>query len=628
MNNLNIDLSRLKPFEQMELFFYITSHKITAHFQFKFQTHECFERFLNFFHDREPDIWGEKLSWGNNKFFLMTENLLNEAIKIIAEIKANPEERENQKVMDKLLECFKAMSINRYICYTSLIASNLEVTKEWIDYLSYQASCLDNGKTLKEATAAYDMKYSLLLHTYDLISLGKEEYSEGSTASVRTCRFCKKDKPKTDFNHLAHAIPDSVGNKLLFCNEECNNCNCKFGSGIESDFNNMLHFNRSFFSIKNKKKKKAVCIGTNFAIDKAGNLWVDQITEEDRRLGKKRLEWRGTFSLQSIYRSLAKFVVNLIPAKHLGELDETISWINGSIFTYALPNIYFGISNEFLTQPHIDIFIKREKEANTPYCLALLRCIDIAYFFILPLVKSDGVKFASPDAIKKFDSMLQHVFHNIQWYVEDYSLTEPRFGWRWQSIDNMQVTNLEEKIKEIDHSQSRNRNWVNFPVFDKSNVKYIGRIIYSYTEHLKYAEIHASEYHLSNVQHDFKLFFFENGKIEARLILNVTTNTSRPIFDLKIKFEYRLKETKKSIKYDDNSLAIDINLAHYILKSVLWNTQAFLVCEHQQQVKLTEYMNTFINSYLYHTSIYWICKNNQIRKVKSTDIWSIKYLHL
>ena len=41
----------------------------------------------------------------------------------------------------------------------------------------------------------------------------------------RLCRFCGQGEPGTSFRHKAHAIPELLGNKSIFTNFECDNCN-------------------------------------------------------------------------------------------------------------------------------------------------------------------------------------------------------------------------------------------------------------------------------------------------------------------------------------------------------------------------------------------------------------------
>ena len=57
---------------------------------------------------------------------------------------------------------------------------------------------------------------------------------------------------KTVFSNIAHAIPQSIGNDLLFLNEECDECNHFFGEGIETHFDKIVKPYRAFYHIKGK----------------------------------------------------------------------------------------------------------------------------------------------------------------------------------------------------------------------------------------------------------------------------------------------------------------------------------------------------------------------------------------
>src|SRR5688500_17375532 len=46
----------------------------------------------------------------------------------------------------------------------------------------------------------------------------------------RICRFCGKSSSDTVFKDFAHLIPESLGNKLVFSDFECDNCNHLFGT--------------------------------------------------------------------------------------------------------------------------------------------------------------------------------------------------------------------------------------------------------------------------------------------------------------------------------------------------------------------------------------------------------------
>lgn len=67
----------------------------------------------------------------------------------------------------------------------------------------------------------------------------------------RVCRFCGRSMPDVKFKKVAHALSESIGNKHIINNEECDSCNENF-SIIEQDF--LIDTRRSCLSIILKAK--------------------------------------------------------------------------------------------------------------------------------------------------------------------------------------------------------------------------------------------------------------------------------------------------------------------------------------------------------------------------------------
>ena len=74
---------------------------------------------------------------------------------------------------------------------------------------------------------------------------------------IRVCRFCGKSKPKVKFCKKAHALSESLGNKFIINNEECDTCNELFSS-IEQDFYNRHAFHLTCFDVKGKNGSRKV----------------------------------------------------------------------------------------------------------------------------------------------------------------------------------------------------------------------------------------------------------------------------------------------------------------------------------------------------------------------------------
>lgn len=93
----------------------------------------------------------------------------------------------------------------------------------------------------------------------------------------RCCRFCNSTG-KSNFRHIAHAIPEALGNKLLFCNEECDSCNRNLAH-VENNFVHMMDIRRSLCKVPSKRTSKVISLyGDNFTLlsDEQGfpNLYI------------------------------------------------------------------------------------------------------------------------------------------------------------------------------------------------------------------------------------------------------------------------------------------------------------------------------------------------------------------
>ena len=85
-----------------------------------------------------------------------------------------------------------------------------------------------------------------------------------------SCRFCRRPASEVSFKARAHALPNSIGNIAIFCEDECDDCNHLFGSTIENDFGNWSSLHRTFAQISGKsgyptfKTKKLFLLLYNF----------------------------------------------------------------------------------------------------------------------------------------------------------------------------------------------------------------------------------------------------------------------------------------------------------------------------------------------------------------------------
>lgn len=243
-----------------------------------------------------------------------------------------------------------------------------------------------------------------------------------SDKTKRICKFCKlgKEHGKT-FQKEAHAIPEGFGNKYIINNEECDDCNEKFGNTIESEFLKSLDFFRVFYKIKGKKGplkipfKGGEIEDTNDGIE----IRIDssKIISDENNIPKSfEVEMHHKISLMNLYRALAKFAIGVLNNNILPNFSKTIDWINGNDAMSKLPKVAVSINtyNHFETA-NITIFTRRNDNDNTrPYCFVELKSKGLAFIYLLPT-------FSDLDNESTFEDFLESINknRNIKWSLWD-----------------------------------------------------------------------------------------------------------------------------------------------------------------------------------------------------------------
>lgn len=294
---------------------------------------------------------------------------------------------------------------------------------DWLRFAAIQY--LESGKSLTELPTFFEnriQQYNVLSDKYDYIAYGFDNitvYVGEPDQAKRVCRFCNATGIENFTGDLAHAIPDSLGNKLLLCNEECRTCNHTLNK-LEDDLISLMRVRQALFKIKRKKKSSAPEInGQDFVIrpDKNGdpNLYLmeERVPGNWKELRQfpVRLNLKYETVDQDIYRAFAKIVIDLIPNDYLSEFSETIAWIKseGRFIPDSLPSIQYAIlhSGIFYEQPIVELFLYNKEDAKEPFCLCYLRIYDMVYRFIVPLAAPDKGNFRK-------DSELLEYWNNLE----------------------------------------------------------------------------------------------------------------------------------------------------------------------------------------------------------------------
>lgn len=304
-------------------------------------------------------------------------------------------------------------------------------------------------KTQSLATGEDEMKiHNRYLFTWGRISTRFRHYAFGydnlktivgeGDKKKRVCRFCGQKHPDVKFKSVAHAISEGLGNKLLLCNEECDECNNKL-SKTESNLMHYLDIRRAMGGVLTKADGTVPSVdGKGFVIrGDENNQAILYIEREMLPTGidtskpfNIKLETDETITHQGIYKSLCKIVIDLLPSEEMVHFDQTIGWINGSVMDRELPSYIAAYNQERVLQPTVDIFLSN-KPGTEPYCTAIVHILDVLFVFILPEVDVDRAQF------KTFASIQGHIgkfsaLYGGKWHKEDsseYTLSYPWAIW-------------------------------------------------------------------------------------------------------------------------------------------------------------------------------------------------------
>ena len=246
-----------------------------------------------------------------------------------------------------------------------------------------------------------------LFDTYSYGWCEDDVYIGDSNPGMRHCRFCT-NTADNKFTKKAHAISESLGNKHLFCNEECDDCNARLAQ-IEDHFLRLMDIRRSLYKISGKGACCHCVEGRNFVIrPNKNNEPIIYLKEEDiisqqidvKKPFSVKLDHKWYVTNENIYKALVKYVINLLPNNQISCFSNTIEWINGNIISDTLPPMLFGKHDRVLRQPIIDIYINSKGNADTPYCTAIFYSCDIAYMYVIPFCKIDKGNFKTKESIQ------------------------------------------------------------------------------------------------------------------------------------------------------------------------------------------------------------------------------------
>lgn len=403
----------------------------------------------------------------------------------------------------------------------------------------------------------FNIQYEFLSYGHD----GLEERIGEKDISKRICRFCKKSIPEVTFNNNAHAIQDALGNKIIFCNEECDSCNHNLAP-VEDQFRIMMDFRRSIFRIPRKETTKAAkIIGKDFIIlpDKNGNpnLYLMQDSFHKIDITKPfmhHFELKAPVVNEKMYKALCKMVIDMLPSCELPHFENTIKWISSNNFIPDyLPSIWLGnlpTDKPVYKQPALDIYINnREKQQQAPYCTAIIWIYDIAYLFVVPLVDVDAGKYKYDANLKSHIKKMKQWTGLENWHSQDTNNYHFSTAWVDWLVDPSLI-NIHIRLKSDE-------------VFKDCLVEKLD------SPHISMPDVKNEYLSLSRIESvTFESLY--NDKITDEDLMDITQSIAGPVFiidkknqQVNLKLKIDAFDTTYKIPFFKFSFSVDIHIDHF-----------------------------------------------------------------
>ena len=406
--------------------------------------------------------------------------------------------------------------------------------------LFHHLQAFNFGMPLDEAEKVYQAKYSQLFENYDFFQFtddGRNNIFIGEEKKQkRICRFCGKSSPEVSWNK-AHAIPEGLGNKHIYCYEECKSCNTRL-KVIDDNLTNWFDFRRNQAGVTCKGGGIPHGGGRNYVLGEDQSVQIFDEQCGTGHLSNFKLQGACPVTDQGIYKALCKIVVDLIDKDHLPHFQQTIRWINGEVKASFYPQVAQVYGLPQIPAPQETIFVSKDgiDKDDAPYCFAVLRIFDMAILYALPHI-DNRMHFPEKYA-QSFPYHALEIFGidltTIEW--SDFSKTEERDPHVFIDLSNSTFTPETSRIPTPEklRREKKPTDWIDFPE------PQIGKI------DVKYSEIKNLINHQSIVKDDLK---YISGNVSDTKIVIDYNNKTTPFITMHVAYK-DVRTNKYVLVYD------------------------------------------------------------------------------
>jgi hypothetical protein len=254
---------------------------------------------------------------------------------------------------------------------------------------------------------AFRLAYSNKFYQSNYEVLFEQSLAPASTTNdiilrdvLLACRFCQDNTP-TAFTQKAHAIPELLGNKILFSKYECDNCNSYFGNTFERELGNWFREERLFFAIEGKKglpwidlNDSLSCIenaggnNLNFRVYEGSNICIVDHAKKTLKITVPSCP----FVPSSVMKAFFKMAVTVIPEQYAAEYKEFSTWLRDESKSLN-DKICFKLLKQFFGEtafksPRCILLRRKNHDKKVPYMTFVLCVSNYSFQVWLPSVYS------------------------------------------------------------------------------------------------------------------------------------------------------------------------------------------------------------------------------------------------
>jgi hypothetical protein len=299
--------------------------------------------------------------------------------------------------------------------------------------LGFHLKALELGREFSEVKEEWMQRFGDLLVHYEMAMHGHSIEKIGEPKKTkRVCRFCSRTMPKVSFESKAHALSEALGNKKVVLFDECDECNERFGEGIETSLINYLAPFRTFHGLKGNGGVKSMK-GRNYTVvpnDKGAEVELRHpapVPERGAGSLKFTIATSDKFNAQDLYRCLCKYFISVLDPSELETFGKCIAWVNGGQPPSVLPRVGQLVSyDRFCEHAVLTTYLRRSSDTSLPAAIGELRYACKVFLFVVPFVDDPPIASESPDGPGSYWSLFKHLHRWPEWSFNDMSDTKTR----------------------------------------------------------------------------------------------------------------------------------------------------------------------------------------------------------